>query len=64
MTSKSYCPICNKEIKLVPKPGDPTRVQGFCNHGDVRILAQPVIEMNADQKAPVKQPKKGKEGKA
>jgi hypothetical protein len=48
------CPICNKKLELIPKPEDPTRVQGFCNHSDVRLLAQPVIEMNAESEPTVK----------
>jgi hypothetical protein len=61
MTSK--CPICKKELELISKPGDPTRVQGFCNHGDVRLLMQPVIEMDAEPKETVKQPQKERKAK-
>jgi hypothetical protein len=48
------CPKCHREIHLVPKPGDPSRVQGFCSCTGVQRC---VIETNSK---PVKTGKKGK----
>lgn len=62
MQPTSKCPVCGCEIELVPKLDDPKRVQGWCNHGDIRFIKQPVIEMDAEpiKAEPVQKVKKEK----
>ena len=46
MAQVNKCPVCGQSLKFIPKPGEPKRVWALCNHGNVGILAQPVMEMD------------------
>lgn len=40
------CPECGRVLEMKPKPGNPERIQGFCDCGKGRLRC--VIEMDAD----------------
>lgn len=45
MQNSYTCPVCHVPIELLPKPGDPNRLQGFCNHGNMTKKATCVVEI-------------------
>jgi hypothetical protein len=51
------CPICHKQVELVPKPDGSGRMQAFCNHG-IGLPPRCVIEINAEPVAPAAKPTK------
>ena len=47
MQKVSNCPVCGKQIELIPDPNDPTKEAGFCNHGAPGTIAHCVISQPA-----------------
>jgi hypothetical protein len=57
MPKVSKCPVCGREIEIVPDPNDPAREVGFCNHGAAGYVATCVISQPAEPEKPAKQNK-------
>jgi hypothetical protein len=59
MQQVSNCPVCGKQIELIPDPNDPKKVNGYCNHGVTGTIAHAVISQPAEPEQPAEQYKKG-----